>query len=202
MSFLIDDAVKQNAAEKAQERSLLRQKREALVAIRRMYSDDSKIDTVKTYLALGGNLRLTAGATGISYYTLQNWKATAWWKKVVEELRKEDRLILSMKTKDILNNAILELADRIKNGDVVVNTKTGETSRRPLNGRDLHRVVADMIDKTDKLEKSIEENVAPESDSNRMIKLAEHFAALSIKAAEKQLKMSTNEVVDVESREV
>lgn len=202
MNFLSDSAVKQAAALKAQERLLLRQKRLALVAKKRNHSDEVKIETVKTFLALGGNLSLTSGATNIPYYTLREWKSTQWWKDVTGELQKEDRLGLTAKTKDILARSIEQLADRIEHGDFVLNQKTGKIVRRPIQAKDLHRVTMDMMDKKERLEKSMEDNVAPESDTDRLKSLAERFAALAVKAVEKQQKIGSDDVVDIEAKEI
>ena len=200
-SFLTDSETKRNAAIKAEEQSLLRKKRLALVATRRLRDDSTKIDTVKTFLALGGNLSLTSGATGIPYGTLKQWKATNWWTSVVAELKKEDRLEISAKTKTILDKSLSQLVDRLEHGDWFFDVKTGKLRRKPVPVKDLHKISVDMMDRKEKLDKGMEENINPESNDDRLRGLAERFAALALKAAEKQVSQNTGEVIDIEFKE-
>jgi hypothetical protein len=202
MKFLTDDPDKFKAALKAQELSLLRKKRLALVAQRKHQSDETKIDTIKTFLALGGNLKLTSGATGIPYPTLKGWKATQWWNDVVTELRKAEKLELSVSTKTILNKSLALIEDRLNNGDFIYDQKKGKLIRKPLQAKDLHKIAVDMMDRKDKLDKATASDEVHESHDEKLKSLAERFAALAIKAVEKQSKIDSDVVLDIPFKDV
>jgi hypothetical protein len=202
MGMLNDDVRKQQAHIKAEEMSQLRKKRLELVARKRHHQDDVKIDTIKTFLALGGNLVLTAGATGISYQTLKYWKASNWWNTVITELRKAEKLELSANTKKILNKSLALLEDRLDKGDFIYDQKKGKLIRKPVPAASLHKIAVDMMERKDVLDKATSEENINESNDSKLIKLAEQFAALAAKAIEKQKNLPSANVVDVESREV
>jgi len=201
-SMLTDSANKRAAAEKAEELKQLRQKRLALVAKRNHRSDEVKIETIKTYLALGGNLTLTSASTGIAYTTLKVWKASAWWNTVITELRKEEKLLLSTNTKKLMKVAMEALADRVENGNHIYDQKKGKLIRKPLEAKDLHKISVDLIDRAQVLDKATEETVNIQNDEDKLSKLAERFAALALKAAERQANINTGEVVDIQSKEI
>ncbi len=170
----------------------LRLQREALVAERRKhqkrlrFSDEAKIDVVKTYLALGGNLTLTAGATGMSRETLKDWKASGWWGRVSDELRKEERIDLSAKVKKILNKSMDLLLDRVEHGDFIYDQRKGELVRKPVKAIELHKITVDLMIQKETLDKSMESNVAPESHDDKLKNLAERFAELAMQSLKDQ----------------
>lgn len=61
------------------------------------YADKTKLDAVTTYL-MTGSIALTAATLKISERTLWLWKRTEWWANIVNEVKKEDRLVISAKT--------------------------------------------------------------------------------------------------------
>jgi transposase-like protein len=202
MALLTDSDIRKNAHIKAEEQSLLRKQRLALVAKRREYSDENKIETIKTFLAMGGNLSLTAAACGISRNTLKMWKATNWWNEVITELRKAEKLELSASTKKILTKSLALLEDRLEHGDYIYDQKQGKLIRKALNARDIHKIAIDMMDRKDKLDEATSSEEHIQSNEEKMEKLMERFAALAVKAAEKKISQDTGSVVDVQFKEV
>lgn len=161
----------------------------------RMRSDHTKIEVVKTYLALGGNLTLTSGATNIPHRTLCSWKASDWWKNLVQELKKEEKLVLSAKTKDIMERTMELTVDRIEHGDFIYDQKKGELIRKPLQAKDLHKITIDMMDRKEILDKATEEKVDLKSNDDKLVDLAKRFADLAQMALDKP--KPTIEVTDV-----
>lgn len=201
-TFLTDSPHRHNAAKKAEEIKQIRAKREAAVAKRAYSSDGKKIETIKAYLALGGNATLTAAAMGISKETLHRWKRSNWWNEVITALRKEEKLMLSSNTKKLMNVAMEGLADRLANGDHVYNQKTGAIVRKPVGARDLHKITVDMIDRSEVLDKATEEKTEIVGHDDKLVSLAEKFAALAVKAAEKNARITSDDIVDVQAREI
>jgi hypothetical protein len=150
-----------------------------------MRSDATKVEVVKTYLALGGNLKLTAEAVQIPYRTLYVWKCSDWWKNLIAECKKVEKLEMSHRTKMIVEKSMTLLEDRLLNGDIIYNQKTGELIRKPVMAKDLHTIAKDMLDRKLLLDKSFEEKVIEVSKDDRLADLAARFASLAEKALEK-----------------
>lgn len=161
----------------------------------RMESDHTKIEVVKSYLALGGNLTLTSGATGIPIRTLFLWKSKQWWKDLVAALKREEKLTLSAKTKRILELSMEETLDRLENGDFVIDQKTGQFLRKPVSARELNKITTDMLERKEKLDLATEEKQEMKSNDDKLADLAQRFADLAQKALEKP--KTTVEVTDV-----
>ena len=81
--ILTDSKIKKEQSIAVFEREALIEERKKHQRSYKMRSDETKIEVVKTYLALGGNLALTASVTEISKDTLKVWKASAWWSNLV-----------------------------------------------------------------------------------------------------------------------
>ncbi len=192
-------------SEPKKQQALIALEREALVAERKkhqraykMRSDDTKVDVVKTYLALGGNLTLTANVTEISRDTLKVWKASNWWKTIVEELQKQEKLELSAKTKRILEKTMEVLADRVINGDFIYDQKMGRLVRKPICAATAHKISVDLIDRTQLLDKATEEKDDETStDLTRLADLAKRFELLANKQEQQITQKPVVQVTDV-----
>lgn len=161
-----------------------------------LHSDSTKIEVVKTFIAMGGNLSQTAGACNISYKTLEAWKATNWWKNLLAELKKAEKLELSTKTKAILDKSLDLLHDRLDKGDVFFHPKTGELTRKPLDAKAINQIAKDMLDRKNILDKAFENTVPETSKDDKLASLAERFAKLAEASLEHNKKPPV-EVTDV-----
>lgn len=160
------------------------------------YTDKQKLDAVTTYLMLG-NIELTAATLKIGVRTLWYWKRTEWWAQLVEEVKKEDRLVISSKLRKILDKSWHLMEDRIENGDWIFNQKTGELQRKPVSLRDASQVAFQAATLHDKLDKQEHYVIATEQVNDKLNKLAQAFTDL---AAGK--KLSTEDAIDVAFREI
>jgi hypothetical protein len=176
-------------------------KKEAALAAGKLppkhYTDRQKIECVKTYLALGGNMTLVSKTLGIPYYTLKDWKASNWWKTLVSEYKKEEKLELSSRLTRIVGKAMEELEDRVNGGDFVLNQKTGEMVRKPIGAKDLASISNDFLDRKDILDKQTEERQDIMTNEDKLAALAERFAKLAEKALEKSSTVNVTDVVFV-----
>ncbi|HET8689019.1 MAG TPA: hypothetical protein VFM18_20605, partial [Methanosarcina sp.] len=161
----------------------------------RMVSDHTKIEVVKTFLALGGNLSLTSGATGIPIRTLHLWKTKNWWKEMTTTLKREEKLTLSAKTKRILDLSMDQTIDRLENGDFVIDPKSGAFLRKPVSARELNQITKDMMERKEQLDISTEEKQELKGYDDKLAMLAQRFADLAQMALEKP--KPTIEVTDV-----
>jgi hypothetical protein len=163
-----------------------------------MYSDSNKVEVIKTYVALGGNLALTAAATKIPVRTLESWKIQSWWKHIVGELKKADKLELSAKTKTLIEKSLELMHDRLDNGDFFYNPKTGVIERKPVGIRDVHLIAKDLMDRKHIIDKAFEvHEPMQEAAGDKLAALAERFARLAEATLDKKKEVVVTDVVFV-----
>lgn len=160
----------------------------------RPWSDSQKLETVTTYLMLGGNVALTAATLKIPEVTVRYWKKSEWWQEVESELRREENLQLSARLKNLVEKSLDVVADRLENGDWIYDQKTGELKRKPVILKDAHKVAVDLVDKRQKLQTNENFTVAAEQIEDKLSKLAKAFEDL----ASKKPKLEVTDVVFVE----
>lgn len=163
------------------------------------WSDKQKMEAVTSYLTLG-NLSLTARILGIPEITLRVWKASTWWKELVDELKLQEKIELSNRMKTLVEASQSIVANRLANGDPILNQKTGEIVFKPVSMKDAHKVAVDLIDRRKEIEKATEDG--PPSDQqndDKLEKLAVRFAEIATKHVEKQFDKSRTyeDVTDV-----
>lgn len=142
------------------------------------YTDKEKLNAVTTYLMLG-SIELTAATLKIPDRTLWYWKRSEWWSELVNEVKKEDRLVISSKLRKVLDKSWHLVEDRLENGDWFFNQKTGELQRKPVSLRDASKVAFDAATLHDKLDKQDHFVVATEQIEDKLAKLAQAFADLA-----------------------
>lgn len=133
------------------------------------------MQAVSAYLVIG-NFRLTAAAVGIPEETLRRWKLQPWWKEAEDEIKRSSKIELSGKITNVINKTILQLEDRVENGDFVYNPKTGKYDRKPINASIASKITGELIGKNLVLEKEVEkERVTDEGLEDRLNKLKEEM---------------------------
>jgi hypothetical protein len=151
----------------------------------RRWSDSQKVEAVHTYLILG-SLKLVSGALKIPFDTLKVWKASEWWKAMIEDLRVQEDLQLSSRLRKIVEKSYDAVEDRLENGDFVYNQKTGQLRRKPVSMRDAHKVAMDLTAQKEHLidRHMTTQEVSVDKIEKRLAELAESFKriASSVKA--------------------
>lgn len=136
------------------------------------WSDSQRIQLVTTWLATG-NLALSAATLQIPEVTARRWKAQAWWKQMVEDIRNEENLQLDARLGKVVSKSVDALLDRVENGDFQYDQKTSRLVRKPISARDAAKVTTDMIDRRELLQGKKEKPV----DNTR--KVEERLAQLA-----------------------
>lgn len=147
------------------------------------WSDKQKIEAVQSWLLLG-NLALTSRVLNIPEITLRVWKTTEWWKNLVEDIKLQENMQMSSRLQKIVDASLGAVEDRLVNGDLVFDQKTGQTVRKPVNMRDAHKVAVDLMDKKSLLDKTALPQQEEKHDDDRLLKLAEKFAHFVTKQKE------------------
>lgn len=154
---------------------------------------EKKIEVVTKYLALG-NLRLVADLTKVDYGLIRNWKTTNWWKDLEAEIRASRDIVLDNKLQKLVDRALAQVQDRLENGDVFINRKTGETHRVEAALKDVVKAADTLLTQQTVLSKKDQyESAAQVSQSvqDQIKMLAQEFA-----------KFNTNRTVEVKAKDV
>jgi hypothetical protein len=120
-----------------------------------------------------------------------------WWKELEGEIRREENLELDSKLGKTINKALDLVNDRLENGDIVYNHKTGKSHRVPAKLRDITSTTTGLFDKRQILRKNPEEKTQHQQQfEDRLLKLAEQFAAFALgKPKENNEKVIEGEVI-------
>ena len=163
------------------------------------WADEMKIKAVTVYQATG-SLKETAAILGIPVNTIYQWKERAgWWDDVTNELNEADNIKTSNKIKSVVDQALNVLEDRMKNGDLVLDSKTGKVQRVPIKARDLSAISNTMIDRREILRRNTVKATKEQDKASlegKLDKLAEAFVKFAVGKAQNQLAQA--QVIDVE----
>ena len=163
------------------------------------WSNEERIEAVKSYLLLG-KIKLVVAATGIPEITLRKWKSQDWWREAEEEYRNSSKIEISGKLSNIINKTMVQLEDRVSNGDFFFNPVTKKWERKPVGSNILHKITSDLISKQIILEnettkpKTNDEGISARLDKLRdeMIKFAKIRKPITVEG----------EVIDVKAEAV
>ena len=157
------------------------------------WTDTTKYKVCK-YLVQFQNKRMISELTGIPIATIQSWERHESWEPMLREIKQEQRALLANKMANIV--ALVEVEDRLENGEYILNQKTGEMVKKPVGMRDASRVVNELVTQQLKLEKANEEVSTEQGTVQDALKLlAQEFAKFN-------KKHTKSEVVDVEFKDI
>jgi hypothetical protein len=94
---------------------------------------------------LTGNMRAVSDQLNINADTLYAWRKSEWWPTLVAEIRATQRAKTGQKLTDIIGSSLEVINDRLENGDIVMNNKTGELVRRPVSLKDAATVTNNLM---------------------------------------------------------
>lgn len=142
------------------------------------YTIEQKFAAVEAWL-LYGNLKLVTELTGIGYSLIKSWRGTEWWRDLEREILAGARIKQSSTISRIVDKGLEVVSDRLENGEVVLDQKTGELVRRPVTLRDSATAVNALMQRQSILEKQAHDEFT--SEGNKTIQeqlqiLAQEFA--------------------------
>lgn len=138
------------------------------------FPPEKRIEAVTKYL-LVGNLRLTAELCGISYQLAKQWKQMDWWKDLEAEIRATRHVKVDNKLSKIVDKSLAAVEDRIDNGEIKVNRKTGEVFREPVSALTANKVANDLLMRQNEFSKRTIE----ETSSQKQATIADQIAELA-----------------------
>lgn len=159
------------------------------------WSSQTKYEVVSLWLSTG-NLRQACRLVQVPYETVVDWRKKDWWPTLVDEVKSTRRAELNSRLGAVVEGALAKVQDRLENGDFILNNKTGEIVRRPVNMKETARMLNDILNTQIKLEKADQEAVqSPQSMPDLLKTLASEFAKFNRRQENKN-------VIDVEFKEV
>lgn len=103
------------------------------------WSYKSRVEALTVYLTLG-SAAATAEHTGIPAPTIREWTKKPWWNQLAEEIRKEKEAEIDAKLTALIDKTLSTLENRLTEGEVVYNPRTGEQIRVPVKTIDAVRI--------------------------------------------------------------
>lgn len=145
------------------------------------WTEEDKINAVQTYLKLGKNMLLTSETLGIHRNTLLGWSKQAWWTVLVDELQSEENFQISRKLTQIIQQSLTIVEDRLTNGDIFYNPRTGKIDRKPVSLRDAHAILKDNIYLRVDVENGASRPTDATTIADKLSQLAKQFEAIANK---------------------
>ncbi len=127
-----------------------------------------------------GNSKAASRESGIPASTIRHWiHNDDDFQMICQEIRTEYGEQIKYKFAEIIHESAKETLDRVKNGDVTRDTKTGELVRVPIKGRDLAIIGAVAFDKLRLAENQPTKIVQHESSKDSIKRFTEKFEAIA-----------------------
>lgn len=162
------------------------------------WSEKKHLEVVTTYLALG-NLTETSKVCNIPLITIKKWKASPWWKELVDDIQNGEGQRSDNKMSKTIDKALDLILQRMEEGDYQYDQKTGRLVKVPLKARDLERVASGLFDKRQLIRKQPTNIKASDlNQAERLLELAEKFAEMGGKKIEEKV---VNEYIEGEFEE-
>jgi len=143
------------------------------------YTWEKKYSTVVIYLQCG-NMRMTAEKTGVNAATIENWRKSAWWEDMVQEIKNTDTAEHNNKLSKLIKKSLDVMEDRLINGEKVLNNKTGELMDKPISLRDATQAANTLMQRQATLAKHQNELQVQKQTTQDILKtLAAEFAKMN-----------------------
>ena len=140
-------------------------------------------------LVATGNSKAASRESNIPASTIRHWSQhDDDFQLMCQEVRTEFGEKIKYKLAEIVNESADQTLDRIRNGDVIRDTKTGDLVRVPIKGKDAAIIGAVAFDKLRLAESQPTTIVHHESSDDRLQKLEEIATANSVEERERLIK--------------
>ena len=127
-----------------------------------------------------GSIPLASATVGVPIETIRSWRRMPWWNEITQQIKDEDNQELDSKFSRIIRKTLDTVEDRIENGNFQLDPKTGRVVRVPVNLRDTHRVMTDLVDKRKVIRNEPTKTDSVDGVNDRLVKLASQFAEFAL----------------------
>lgn len=148
------------------------------------YTWEKKYSVVAIYLQCG-SLRETQEQSGVPVPTIENWRKSAWWDDLVNQIKTAQSTQQNNKLTQLINKSLGIVEDRLEHGEMILNNKTGELVRKPVGIRDATRAASELMQRQVQLNKTLAiEQVQKQTIDETLKFLATEFAKMVNKKPE------------------
>lgn len=98
------------------------------------YPQDKKVEACTLY-AVYGSIDEVSKYTDVPPAVLRTWKNESWWSDITKQVYVESNEGLTAKISKTLDTTLELLNDRLTNGDEILNQRTGELVRKPIDAK-------------------------------------------------------------------
>lgn len=142
------------------------------------YPDQKKTEAA-TLFAVTKSWSQVSELSGVGVGTLKSWAKEAWWDSIISQVVKDKNEELDGALTEIIHECENQIKNRLKEGDVRVNFKTGEQYRVPLDVRALTMSLAILFDKRQLIRGEATSRTESISTDRRLEKLKSEFEKFS-----------------------
>ena len=160
------------------------------------WPESKRIEAVTAWLS-SGSLPIAASITKVPLNTLKDWRKTEWWKDIEHQIKDEDNQELDSKFTKIIRKTLDVIDDRLDNGNFQFDPKTGRVLRIPVNIRDTHRVMSDLVNQRRLIRhEPTHITETKENTNDRLVKLAEQFATFALGKQKDDMKIVSGNIYE------
>lgn len=138
------------------------------------WSYKTRVEVLTTYLTTG-IFTTTGELTGVPPETIRKWAKEPWWNQLADEIRKQKEHEIDAKLTNIIDKTLSHLVDRLDNGEVIYNPRTGEQIRVPMKSIDTIRVFDKVHEKRALVRGDPTQRVERVTTEQRLNSLADQF---------------------------
>lgn len=161
------------------------------------YSDRIKLKAVKLWLQ-SGSLPYVAKTLNVPYNTVRAWKYYSdWWEVFVREQTNENNQKKDATLETLITASYNVLQNRLDNGDIILDSRTGELINVPLKGKDVATISRTLHQQQKDIREAPVQAAARQATNEMLIDLAKQFAQIA-----KGNKRDTKEIIDGEAVEI
>jgi hypothetical protein len=139
------------------------------------YPPEKRIQVATAFVAGMTNASDLEQLSGVSASAIRNWKQKEWWSDLLERIRREQDEKFDAKFTKIIDKTLDVVVDRLNNGEMKMNHRTGELERVPVTMRDAVHAGEKIIDKRNLLRGKPTSRVERLSEKDQLTKLAAEF---------------------------
>lgn len=151
------------------------------------WSEKKKAEAVVTWLATGSPIE-TSRLINVPVQTVKMWKSQPWWEEMVEDIRNNESQQTDNKMSKLINKALDMLVERMEEGNYQYDQKSGRIVKIPMNASDITKVTQTLFDKRQLIRKQPTSiKTSPENTEQKLLKLAQQFAAFVGKSQKQEL---------------
>lgn len=138
------------------------------------FTQDMKVEACTLYCVYG-DFNKVSSLTRVPEATLRSWHQEHWWVEIQRRVYVEQNENLSSRINIVLDKSLVEIADRLENGDYYFTKGSGELRRKPVDTKTLALLFDNLTTKRQLVRGEPTSIQAKIGVDDRLLLLAESF---------------------------